>query len=499
MLLNILKISLKITTKLRIALNIFVLILLLCTSAFANDELKVKAYTKVISENQIDLHLQIPTDWKLYAHEPGDIGVPIEIKVLEEADKDYTINWPKSLTGEEKIGNINLTYQYYSSSINIPIIFSNTLSSSFKIYLKYGLCNTSCIIERQTILVNLSKNESSSSFSYILIAAFLGGLILNLMPCVLPVLALKAYAISTHRYSKKNTLYSVLGIISSFLVLSIAAIILKHTGQALGWGIHFQNYFFTFFLAILMLLFGLYLLLNYTFTLPSFLNRLSFMTESHKVQIQHFASGVVSVVFATPCTAPFLGAALAYAVSGSEVEIVFIFLFISLGFSSPYFAFFLTSKPSKILPKPGAWLGIFKKILSIPMFASAIWLFYVSYNTFYTTPLALNSISTQSQVEELLSQHHGVLINVSANWCLTCQYNEHLILNNNNLRKRLKQADIIILTLDYSSPNSDIQSFLNKYKTPGIPFSIIVTNNTYCILPELLTFDSILKAISQVS
>lgn len=224
-----------------------------------------------------------------------------------------------------------------------------------------------------------SYKESKFSLLWFILMAFLGGLILNIMPCVLPILFLKFYnTMQLKNKSKKKILIHnlsyALGIIVSFLALAFILLLSKQAGENLGWGFHLQAPLFVLCLAILFFVMACFLL----GILPLSSPKISFFFKKDQV-LSHFFTGILSTTAASPCTVPFMASAVGFALSRSSVEIFIIFFFLGFGLSFPYFLISIFPKILKYIPSPGAWSEILKKAFSIPLFLTAVWLFWVLY------------------------------------------------------------------------------------------------------------------------
>ena len=239
----------------------------------------------------------------------------------------------------------------------------------------------------EEISFDFNKKSKQTQIIYFIILAFLGGLILNFMPCVLPILSLKLYSFLSLAKDDDNKIrfdcsLTIAGIVTSFLVLAITVIFLKTFGETVGWGFHFQNQFFLMFILVLMLIFSLNLLGFFEIILPQ--NALykinNFLNTNSKSG--HYFSGVFATLLATPCSAPFLGTAVGFSMGSSNQNIVIIFLSIALGFSFPYLCFIIIPKIVKLLPKPGEWMNNLKYFLGLLMLLSFVWisnLFKINY------------------------------------------------------------------------------------------------------------------------
>jgi suppressor for copper-sensitivity B len=235
-----------------------------------------------------------------------------------------------------------------------------------------------------------SPSESGISLWKMLFFAFLGGLILNIMPCVLPVLSIKLMSILSHSGDTRSVitrgmLLSSGGIVTSFLLLASAALIAKSAGASIGWGVQFQEPAFVAFLALVVFLFGLNLWGVFEVTLPS-----SVSTGAVKAsQRGHFTQGMLATLLATPCSAPFLGSAVGFAFASPAPIVFSIFFALGLGMSAPYLTLAAFPKAVRFLPKPGAWMEKAKGFFGFLLMATVIWLMFVLSGQIDTISLAL--------------------------------------------------------------------------------------------------------------
>jgi thiol:disulfide interchange protein len=263
----------------------------------------------------------------------------------------------------------------------------------FKIEAKYQLCNEKgiCFLpktENITVPLDLhlskinKKTNPLDILKYILFA-FIGGIILNVMPCVFPVLSIKAMSLVKQTQNNKkeiflNSAVYTLGILSSFLILAIVVIILKISGEMVGWGFQFQNPVFIIILISIVFVFALSLFDVFIFNIPGvsvFAN-----ASSKEGKIGSFLKGILAVTLATPCTAPFLGTALGFAFSQSYLTIIAIFIAAGFGLALPFLLIGINPNLLKIIPKPGEWMNIFKEIMGFLLIGTVIWLLTVLYS-----------------------------------------------------------------------------------------------------------------------
>ncbi|TVQ64823.1 MAG: thiol:disulfide interchange protein [Balneolaceae bacterium] len=220
----------------------------------------------------------------------------------------------------------------------------------------------------------------SGAFWILLLFAFTGGMLLNLMPCVFPILSIKIMnfmEMAGHNRAKVRLHGWVFaaGVLASFLLLASLLLLLRAGGQELGWGFQLQSPAFIVFLTFLM--FGLGLSLMGMFEIGNSLITIAGKTDTGQGLRGSFFSGILATVLATPCTAPFMGTALGMAITLPALNSLMIFLFLGAGMAFPYLLLTLFPALMKLLPKPGAWMETFKQIMAFPLFATAIWLMWV--------------------------------------------------------------------------------------------------------------------------
>lgn len=389
--------------------------------------------------------------------------------------------------------------------------------------------------------------KKSSNIFYYLIMAILGGFILNFMPCVFPILSLKLYSFTKIVDTPKqkisfNCLLIILGIISSFLLLAFAVIVFKMFGESLGWGFQFQNAYFITFIASLILIFSLNLLGFFEIILPETLLRKIDNFLVSKKEFNHFFSGAFATLLATPCSAPFLGTAVGFSMAASYNYVLIIFLFISIGFAFPYIIFYFFPNTIKLFPKPGKWMLVFKNILGLLLLVSAAWFFsllqvdnkfiltiflsillvaflknrnnFNKYIFIVSSLLILTfffnkfdqdpNISWKSfkniTLEDYLKEDKVILVDVTADWCVTCKFNKITTLNSRKVRDFLKENEVITLRADWTNKNNEIFEYIKKFDRFGIPVNVVYgpKNKNGILLPELISKDIVLKELTNV-
>jgi thiol:disulfide interchange protein DsbD len=410
-----------------------------------------------------------------------------------------------------------------------------------------------------------------------LLFAFIGGLILNVMPCVLPVIALKILGFVREGKSDPRRVRALggvyaLGVLLSFLVLAAMVIGVKSAGHHAGWGMQFGSPVFIVCLTTLVTLVALNLFGIFEVTLGGGALDTAGELASKHGPAGAFFNGVLATVLATPCTAPFLGAALGFAFAQSASVIVLIFLTVGLGLTSPYLLLSWNPAWLKFLPKPGAWMEKFKIAMGFPMLATVVWLFNVAASSYGKNVLWLGiflvvvafaawifgeffqrgrkrktvaaiialillAVGYAYALERELDWRHAlpeagatgslkesadgiawlpwspealiqaratgrpVLVDFTADWCLTCEVNKRTSIETASVRDKIKSLNIVTLLADYTHFPDNITTELNRFNRAGVPLVLIYPpkNKTPIVLPEVLTPNIVLSALDRAA
>lgn len=395
---------------------------------------------------------------------------------------------------------------------------------------------------------------TTSSLLPVLAMALLGGFILNLMPCVLPVLAMKLGSVlqvegQTRSRVRGQFLASVAGIVVSFLALALMMTFLRLSNQALGWGIQFQNPWFIAAMALVMVLFSASLLGLFEIRLPSGITT-SLATRGGNGLAGHFWQGAFATLLATPCTAPFLGTAVSVALVAPLVQLWGIFLAMGIGMSLPWLAIAAWPGLARRLPRPGRWMNTLRVVLGLMMLGSAVWLIsllwlhigkatwgvltlvlvlllagvwrrYQRRGALAATALALlvalsgywlTSQTTGAVVEDRIAwqplseqaitdalvANKRVFVDVTADWCVTCKANKYNVLLLDDVQQALSAPDVVALRGDWSRPSDTVSQFLTRRQSAAVPFNQIYgpAQPQGTILPALLNREGVLNALS---
>ena len=407
-------------------------------------------------------------------------------------------------------------------------------------------------VEQKNETVNAETISGISLFTAI-IFAFLGGLILNLMPCVLPVIALKGLSLvkSSAESNSSVTLNAssyVVGVIATFMTIAAILVSLKNAGEMIGWGYQLQSPFIVTILSILIFGIGVYLITD--LSVGGSLGKLEKHTDGSG-PFNSFLTGTLAVVVASPCTAPFMGAALGFALIQPDVFSYVVFLFLALGFALPYFLIALFPSLVNFLPKPGKWMESLKQFFGLMMFAAAIWLLWVLANQVDANSILFvligwfllafaswliitkikfavyisgiigliwvyqlsewdfkdvevmnddESISWSIEKEnELRLNEQAYFINFTAAWCITCKVNEAVAFSD-DVFNTFKEKNITYLKADWTNRNAEIAGQIEKYNRSGIPLYIYwdKTLDEPIVLNEILTENYLMEVVDEI-
>jgi suppressor for copper-sensitivity B len=401
----------------------------------------------------------------------------------------------------------------------------------------------------------------------ILLFGLLGGLILNAMPCVLPVLSLKVFGLVRaaglgRRQVTSGALATAAGILVSFWALAGAAIAAKAAGSAVGWGVQFQRPGFVAFLAVVILLFTLNLWGLFEIQLPGRLAAAAGGGGREGLG-GHFASGLFATLMATPCSAPFLGTAVGFALAREAFEVVAVFTAIGLGMALPYLLLAVAPGAARWLPKPGAWMETLKGVMGFLLAGAMIWLLYVLGNQVAPERLALvegvllavglatwlasrsplgsaprrawgalaliagagaialaaagtapaRAASVEgdpggiawrpwdaAEAERLAAAGTPVFLDITADWCVTCKVNERLVLETPEVRAALAAHGVVAMKGDWTHRDDAIGDFLASHGRYGIPFYMVYRpGREPNILPELITRELVIGALADAA
>ena len=460
-------------------------------------------------------------------------------------------------TADQKLERNDNSFSLELSSAEIQLK-TNTLKGVLKL-------KVDGIKEFYTLDLPLEKNTNNPlvtiSLLTAIIFAFLGGIILNAMPCVFPILSIKILSFIEQSQGSKEKLFHhglvfSAGVLTTFLAVSALLIFLRASGEAIGWGYQLQSPWVVSLLIYLFVVIGIVFMGN--IVLGSSFGNLGTLVQNQKDLTSSFFTGVLAVVVASPCTAPFMGPALGLALLQPGLKSIVIFLALGIGFSLPYLILSIYPQLLSKLPKPGEWMQTLKQIMAFPMWASALWLAWVLSSqvdmqsvfavllgallialglwlmektqnsasilrrltlifslglmifSIWLLPIASDNNSPSLENEEnafsvqklnsLRSEQKMVFLNFTADWCITCKVNEAIALNQEKVKKILDEKNIIYLKADWTRKDPEIASMLASYGRTGVPLYLLFpSQGDPIILPELLTEDLLLDFLKEIN
>ncbi|NBX03737.1 MAG: hypothetical protein EBR02_06730 [Alphaproteobacteria bacterium] len=580
----------------------FVFALFFALPAFADApivraSLVAKTTGIVASENlQVGLLLEPKEEgWHTYYKDPGDAGLATSITwTLPEGFVAGEIQWPPYHVMDEDGIKVNA----YDGRVFLPVdiippqgIADTGAPYVLKAKAQWLVCKEICIPESAELELSLpvvaapaplspqadlfaEKKEAviespsapvvaaavppapaQPTFVLTLLFALLGGLILNLMPCVLPVLTLKAFALvkkagSNPAQARAQGVAYTLGVMLSFALIAGVLISLQQAGEAVGWGYQMQSPAFVGFLIFLLFIVGFNL--SGAFELPVLLGHTGGRYASESSARGSFFTGVLATAVATPCTAPFMASAVGVALTLAPWQAMLVFLSLGLGLALPFLLISFCPPLLRLLPKPGAWMNGFKHVLAFAMYGSVIWLLWVltlqvgaggmvlalsamllmvfallfiRHNIFAllliiaTVAGALSLLSememqsaavppahakhgvetadfSMAKIEELRAEGKTVFVDATAAWCITCQVNGRGVIHTQAVMEAFKAHNVVLVIADWTSRNPEITNFLASFGYNGVPLYVMYPpQGEPKVLPQILTQEIVISAI----
>jgi thiol:disulfide interchange protein DsbD len=495
---------------------------------------------------------------------------PIDV-LWRKLVKKYSGDWPKQISGVIVMENGD-----HRQGFNVVLTISDEAPAG-QTTSRTGVAPVSNSSEKsdQNMETGGTPVLLSQPLWKMLLYAFIGGLILNIMPCVLPVIALKILGFINHAQHEPSRVRALgliyaLGVMVSFLALAAIVIGVKTAGHHAGWGMQFGSPEFIVVLTTLIMLVALNLFGVFEVTLGGSTLSAAGQLASKQGAAGAFFNGLLATALATPCTAPFLAPALGFAFAQSASVIILIFLFVGLGLAAPYVMLSWNPAWLKFLPKPGAWMEKFKIAMGFPMLLTAVWLFNLAADDYSTNVLWLgvflvlmafaawifgefvqrgraakgialvvvlilviggyafalenqlhwrepmvaatagslkaspDGIDWQPWNPEAVAQARAagkpVLVDFTADWCLTCQVNKKTSVEISSVRKKLKDINAVALVGDYTHFPDSITTELNRFNRAGVPLVLVYPKNPDAepiVLPAILTPGIVLDALDR--
>ncbi len=408
--------------------------------------------------------------------------------------------------------------------------------------------------------VSHSLNSQTPPVWWLIALSLLGGLILNFMPCVFPVLSLKLVALLENVPNGADSIRarfaaSAAGIVTSFLLLGAILSLLKSAGARIGWGIQFQQPLFLVAMAVVLAAFASNLLGLYEIHLPWSLARRLGGIPNGSSKASHFANGLVMTLLATPCSAPFVGTAITFAFSQGTLATLLVFAALGVGMASPYLLLCAVPSLARIFPRPGRWMLTLRRIAAVAMLATTAWLLAVLAAVGGAAPALLTGLTiavvilllaarfdhplrrvaaalaivfvgmalaaanrwpqliagsdmraiswqplVPAKIDAMVRDGRTVFVDIGASWCITCKVNEAVVIDSVAVRQRLT-SDVAPVRADWTRPNEGISAYLQAFGRYGLPFNAVFGPGAPrgVLLPELLTQKAVLEAFDAVS
>ena len=428
---------------------------------------------------------------------------------------------------------------FTKKSFNLDVIIKDN-NQAFEI-------NTDLKIEEKQ-----NKLSQNNSLIHFLLIAFIGGLILNIMPCVLPVLSIKLLSILKKSEEKhlirKSFIITSAGIVSSFMLLALIFIILRFIGVNIGWGMQFQQPLFLIIIALILFLFALNLFGLFEFNVPSLISSRIHQKLHQTNYFSDFFNGFFATILATPCSAPFVGTAITLAFTQSYSVMMEIFFCMGVGMAAPYLLVSLFPSIAMILPKPGQWMQGIKYFLGLLLLATLAWIGSILLNHFnvyfiitssillFLTSLILKFYKkkllillassiiflslpnfsffkfdqqikasdwvdlTAIQIDDHIQNFDVLFVDITADWCAICQFNKINVINSSIVKEIFTKNNVIKIQGDWTKPNEKIEYFLQQHNKFGIPLNVMYSKShpEGVVLSELLTINEIEKVLEKI-
>ncbi len=409
----------------------------------------------------------------------------------------------------------------------------------------------------------IEAGDAPPGLLWMMVLAAIGGLILNAMPCVLPVLSLKVFAFVNaagqgRSHLVMGTLATTAGILASFWTLAAAAVLAGRAGAAIGWGIQFQQPAFVTFLAVVMVLFALNMWDLFEIPLPQSLARVGGSGPREGIA-GHLVSGLFATLMATPCSAPFLGTAIGFALSQPAPVVFAVFTAVGLGFALPYLLLGAFPAAARLLPKPGAWMVTFKHVMGFLLAAAAVWLFYVLAAQISAERLAFIQIGLlglalatwlfrhyegrptgrrisavfmavavlsclalaagappaasgriassglidwvgfdETEAVRLAAEGRLVFVDFTADWCLTCKTIERVVIETDEIAAAFEAHGVVPMKADWTNRDDKITQVMARYGRAAVPFYLLYRpGQEPHAFGELLTKGRLIEVLNQ--
>ena len=478
----------------------------------------------------VGLYLKMAPGWHTYWRDPGDSGFATSIQWdLPPGFHSGEIQWPAP---EKKTEPGGLKVNIYEDEVLLLVeITPPARIAAEKITLRckagWLACKESCVPGNAELALELPvasnaapanrelfenyraripggektpaqisappRPESRGIFKYLLLA-LLGGLILNVMPCVLPVITIKIYGFIHQAGQSRRRIFQLglafcAGVFAWFL--GLAALIVFF---GLNWSFQFQSKTFVACMLAACLFFGLNLIGLFEVMLPGRLNERLAVLSSKEGAAGAFVHGLFTTLLGSACTAPFLGPAIGFALAQPPPVVFAVFAAIAAGMSLPYFLLTLNPAWLRFLPKPGIWMVRVKQVTGLMVLAIAVWFGFILFHQLTAKPQSFSR-----QLESALHSGGIVFVDFTAEWCINCKVNEKTVLDSDPVRRAFKENDVRVLKADWTNGDPEITAQLRKFGRAGVPLYVIYPaggTGRPVVLPELLTRQIVLDGLA---
>lgn len=552
---------------------LFLYLFVLFVPLFALEGLVIQlpsASSSLAQGDSLRVQVEIPEGWHLTADEPLDeFLIPLKAHLNIEGLTLGSANYSESIVKEFPKLEMKAAWFEDSLAISFPILsvesaFTHESPLNFK--LSYQACDDRvCLSPTDTVItqgkieyqeVDSPVSTAGKSYLLMLLMAFVGGLILNLMPCVLPVLGLKIFSLIRQSGESKFKLIRLgisytLGVVVSFWALALAVILAQNAGSAAGWGFQFTHPGFVLFMIVVVFLFALNLLGSFEITLSARALTVMDAQSNGEGLLKAFLNGAFMTLISTPCSAPFLGTGVGYALTQPPVHLFVFFTLAALGLALPFLLISFFPQFANKLPRPGDWMLRLKEFMGFTLLATMLWLLFVLTrqvgieNSFWVMIwlllislltwtwkhfgegyevdvrrkilvvigiLAIGGVSywlfvkpalksdesieefSMEQVHSLNQQGKWVFVDYTADWCISCKVNEANVLSQPTIQSYFEADHLEFVVADYTRGNPVISEQLRLYKRAGVPMYVLYgPQGQVKIFPELLTESLLVK------
>ena len=479
------------------------------------------------------LLLKMQPGWHTYSRDPGDSGLPTSIQWdLPPGFKAGEIQWPAPQKKVEADGSKTNVYEgevLLAVKITPPARLAAE-SVTLRGKASWLACRESCVPGSADLSLTLPVAKTAgpahgelfqkyralipsgepapphsqasampvsgmTGFLKYLLFAFLGGLILNIMPCVLPVITIKIYGFinqagqSRGRILRLGLAYCA-GVFAWFLGLAALIIVF-----GLNWSFQFQSKAFVLAMLLICLLFGLNLLGVFEFVLPGRFNTRLVALTSKEGYAGAFVHGLFATLLGSACTAPLLGPAVGFALAQPPPVVFAVFAAIATGMALPYFLLTLNPSWLRYLPRPGMWMVRVKQVMGLLVLATAAWFGFILFHQLTAKPDAF-----PQKLEAALKSGRIVFVDFTAEWCINCKVNEKTVLRSEAVQRAFKENNVDFLRADWTNGNPEITRLLKQFGRAGVPLYVIYPADGAgppVVLPELLTRQMVLDGLAQ--